>query len=129
MTYPPSQPRTNLSRSFSGIHGQARLDWVVVGVAYTANIQTFGSTGVAKVRFFSPVRGCNVIVRENLRLKYYQGNWFYIGFNPKWAHNGFPALYSPDAFKLVPSPMGGVSIVEVCDRQWGCTPITTTPLR
>jgi len=123
---PPSQPQTNPSQSFSGIYGQARLDWAALGVAYTAVIETFGSTGTVYV---TSSTWPNAIVQQDLILQYHQGSWFYVGYDPRWAHNGLPVLYSPDTFKLAPSPIGGWSIVELCDTQWVCAPVTTTPLR
>ena len=124
----PSQPKANPSQSFSGIHGEAMLEWVAIGVAHNAIIQTNGPTGVVNVSYFHPDLGVNVIIQQDLKLQYYQGNWFYVGSNPRWAHNGLAAPYSPDTFKLAPSPMGGWSIVEVCDTQLVCAPVITSRL-
>ena len=111
---------------------QAKLDWVAGGVAYTAKIKTSGSTGEVEVEYVDPIRGVKLIVREDLRLQDYQGNRVFQGFNPRWVHDGSPALppyYYPDTFRLAPSPMGGWSIVELCDTRWVCAPVTSTPLR
>jgi len=125
-----SYPQTNPFQSFSGTYGKAKLDWLIAGNPHTAIINTFGNTGVVDVAFFDQKFGINLTVRQDLVLHYSQGNWFYVGSNPRYTHNGLIALnYSPDIFKLEPLNIGGWSIVAMCDTKFACAPVTTTPIR
>jgi hypothetical protein len=118
------------TKTFAGINGKARLNWNIGTSAYIANIQLTGSTGIIDVGFYSPELGINVIIRQDLTLQDYRGDWFYVGSNPRYADTGVSAAatYFPDTFKLAPSSSGGWTIVATCDAQLACASVATTPL-
>jgi hypothetical protein len=115
------------SNNFTGINGRARLDWSIGNIPYAAIIYASGKLGHADVTFFDPNFGTQVVVRQDLSLQYRQGYWFYVGSNPRLIPSGVAYPYSPDTFGLMPTSAGLWTINVLCDTQWACAAVATTP--
>ncbi len=110
--------------TFSGIHGQAVVEWVTEGVQYAALIQVSGATGVATVKSTA----FRATIHQDLDLRQSGDHWFYVGSDPRTMHDGRPTTdYMPDAFRLAPSPGGGVGVDAVCSGRT-CSPAAMRPV-
>lgn len=112
--------------SVGGPTGRAQVQWIALGVTYTAVVETDGTSGVADVTFIDN-QGIELTVREDLSFQEVDGGYAYIGSDPRDAITGGTVNYSPDIFHLEQTSTGWF-FSEVCDVQGVCGPAQSTGL-
>jgi len=130
---PVKPPKSPTNDDFEDIvdHLQStkwEVEWINGTDYYQGIIELQRAMGSAQVTFLDSGVGREVSVVQTLTLRVDQRGFYFLqGSNPRYVGTGSRSVgsqYAPDDFRLQINADGSLQIVETCDRNGWCAPVT-----